>query len=82
MTTQYRKNRLAAQGITVTDLPKRMTNKQKIDILTSALWECLDWFEEAPIDELEAVEDAIGCNAPTKTISDALRKLALDKLTD
>jgi len=31
------------------------------------------WFKDAPIDELEAVEQAIGQNAPRQDIAEALR---------
>lgn len=32
----------------------------------------LRWFEEAPIDELETVEEALGQNAPIRELQEAL----------
>ena len=40
-------------------------------LLETALRSCAEWLERAPVDELEAVEDAVG-NAPVKQIHEAL----------
>jgi len=46
--------------------------------LLTALEACSTWFAEAPIAELEAVEQAIGTNAPVALIHAAIAKAGED----
>lgn len=51
-----------------------MNKEKQIKELKEVLRNCLDWYDEAPIEEIEKVEDALQKKFPAKEIYEVLNK--------